>query len=235
MALERLPTIEDAGLYQRSEAAPFLQFGNQPDGVMSSPTMDVETDVDTAPVLNAEQQRMQELDRMLQEAQSRADIVEREAYDKAYAAGEKSGFSLGEKRAEQTLEQLQQLLQQTELQLNALDCMCREAVLDISEAVVSQLLADMSEKQHDMLMKAVEKVAFQFPNISDLLVLVNPNDIQSFEALLPSSMLSESRIRAQADVEEGSCRLMSEKQDVLVHPSRALRESFDVLRQKFSA
>jgi len=54
-------------------------------------------------------------------------------------------------------------------------------------------------------------------------------------SILPTYLLSGSRIRAQADVEEGSCRLMSEQHDVLVHPSQALRESFDVLRQQFSA
>lgn len=231
MALDRLPTIEDKGLYQRSEAAPFLQFGHQPD-VMNTPQTDVADDA--IPVVSEEQQRMQELDRMLQEARSRADMVEREAYDKAYAAGEKSGLALGEKRAEQTLEQLEKLLQQTEMQLNSLDYMCREAILDISEAMVLQLLGDMAENQQDILIKAVKRAAFQFPNMSELLVLVNPHDAQSFEALLPD-LLSGSRIRAQADVEEGSCRLMSEQHDVLVHPSQALRESFDVLRQQFSA
>ncbi|MDQ6973311.1 MAG: FliH/SctL family protein, partial [Mariprofundaceae bacterium] len=175
------------------------------------------------------------LDRMLQEAKSRADIVEREAYDKAYAAGEKSGMALGEKRAEQTLEQMNQLLKQADMQLASLDYMCREAILDISESVVLQLLGEMGEDQHALLMKAVERAAFQFPDLSELIVLVNPNDVQSFEALLPDSALANSRVRGQADVEEGSCRLMSNHQDVLIHPHHALRESFQVLRQQFSS
>jgi len=232
MALERLPTIEDEGLYQCGSAAPFLQFGVESAPIQPASEM-TQTDT-TSPALNEEQQRMQELDRMLQEAQSRADVAEREAYDKAYAAGEKSGMALGEKRAEQTLEQMNQVLKQAEMQLSSLDYMCREAILDISEAVVSQLLGDMNEQQYGLLKKAVERAAFQFPDLSGLVVLVNPHDVQSFEALLSDTSLSESRIRAQQDVEEGSCRLMSSQQDVLVNPNKALHESFDVLRQQFS-
>ncbi|MBL1352883.1 MAG: hypothetical protein COA61_006050 [Zetaproteobacteria bacterium] len=233
MSLERLPTIKDDGLYQRGTAAPFLQFGVEPQPVEKTPAIPQEDEIQ--PVMNAEQQRMQELDRMLQEAQSRADMVEREAYDKAYTAGEKSGMALGEKRADQTLEQMTQMLSQAEMQLASLDYMCREAILDISEAVVTQLLGDMGEQQYALLMKAVERAAFQFPDISGLILLVHPNDVQSFETLLPETSLSESRIRAQQDVEEGSCRLMSNQQDVLVYPNQALRESFDLLRQQFSA
>jgi len=237
MALERLPTIQDDGLYQRSSAAPFLQFGVQTETAPNAAEIPsgIVTQDATQPALNAEQQRMQELDRMLQEAQSRADIAEREAYDKAYVAGEKSGMALGEKRAEQTLEQMNQVLKQAEMQLSSLDYMCREAILDISEAVVSQLLGDMNVSQHDLLKKAVERAAFQFPDISGLVVLVNPHDMQSFEALLSDTNLSEARIRIQQDVEEGSCRLMSNQQDILVHPNKALHESFDVLRQQFSS
>lgn len=232
MALDRLPTVEDDGLYQRGASAPFLQFGAPPEPAPVTMSQEVSG---LEPAINEEQQRMQELDRMLQEAKSRADIVEREAYDKAYAAGEKSGMALGEKRAEQTLEQMNQLLKQADMQLASLDYMCREAILDISEAVVLQLLGEMGEDQHALLMKAVERAAFQFPDLSELIVLVNPNDVQSFEALLPDSVLANSRVRGQADVEEGSCRLMSSHQDVLIHPNHALRESFHVLRQQFSS
>jgi len=236
MALERLPTIQDNGLYQRSAVAPFLQSDSDPQAPQApyqEASMPAPAEA-SPPVLNDEQQRMQELDRMLQEAQSRADIAEREAYDKAYAAGEKSGMALGEKRAEQTLEQIHQVLKQAEMQLASLDYMCREAILDISEAVVRQLLGDMNDQQHDLLKKAVERAGFQFPDISNLTVLVNPNDMQSFETLLSDTSLSESRIRAQQDVDEGSCRLMSNQHDVLVNPNKALRDSFELLRQQLS-
>jgi len=231
MALERLPTIQDEGLYQQSSASPFLQFGADAKPVqVSEPTANLNAPSD---VMDGEQERMQELDRMLQDAQSRADIAEREAYDKAYAVGEKSGMALGEKRAEQTLEQMTQVLKKAELELADMDVLCREAVLDIAEAVVKQVLGDLGEQQHALLVQAAERAAFQFPDLSGLVVLVNPNDMQIFEALLAASNLSESRIRAQQDVQEGSCRLMSSQQDVLVDPNQALREKFDALRQQF--
>ncbi|MCF6208866.1 MAG: hypothetical protein L3J61_05730, partial [Ghiorsea sp.] len=43
-------------------------------------------------VISEEKKRMDELENMLSEAQSRAAVIEQEAYDKAYAAGEKSGL-----------------------------------------------------------------------------------------------------------------------------------------------
>ncbi len=231
MALERLPVIKDAQLYQRPMGSPFLPLGEEE----PMPAMDMvasEAPPVVPQVSSDEERRMQELDRMLQEAQSRADMLERETYDKAYAAGEQSGFALGQKRAEQTLEQMTQLLSQAEMQLGSLDYMCREAVLDVAEAVVKQVLGGLEGEQHKLLLQAAERAAFQFPELHDLVLLVHPNDMQSFEDLLPESGLDMARLRADQTVEEGSCRLMSEHQDALIHPNQALHESFALLRQQ---
>jgi len=231
VALKPLPRIEDAGLYQRYANSPFPTFGEAAEpadaqiAALESPSLGV----------SEEQRRMQEIDRMLQEAQTRALVMEREAYDKAYATGEKSGMALGSKRAEQTLDQMQTMLKQAELQLRGMEYICREAVLDIAEAVVQQVLGEMSESNHAILLHAVEKAAFQFPDMSNIVMMVHPDDMNLFESLLPGTSLESWPLRARHDVEEGTCRLMSEKQDVLVNPMAALRTSFELLRQQFQA
>jgi len=231
MALERLPVIEDAQLYQRPMGSPFLPLDEEV-RMSEADVGEPEAPTVVPQVSNDEERRMQELDRMLQEAQSRADMLERETYDKAYAAGEQSGFALGQKRAEQTLEQMNQLLSQTEMQLGSLDYLCREAVLDVAEAVVQQVLGTLEGEQHKLLLQAVERAAFQFPDMHDLVVLVHPNDMQTFEDLLPESGVAMARLRVDQTIEEGSCRLMSEHQDALIHPNQALHESFALLRQQ---
>ena len=229
MALKPLPVIQDELLHKHYSSSAFPSFDEPQPAALDESLPPSESAMDF------EKKRMEELDLVLQEARGRAEIMEREAYDKAYAAGEKSGMALGEKRAEQTLDQLDGLLKQAELQLGGLEHMCREAVLDIAEAVVKQVLGNVDESRHIMLVQAIEREAFQFPDMNQLILMVNPSDLEAIVALLPGTPMADCRIHAQQDVEEGGCRLMSVNQDVMINPMTAMHASFDLLRQNFHA
>ncbi|MES0371706.1 MAG: hypothetical protein ABUK11_05450, partial [Mariprofundaceae bacterium] len=95
--LEPLPFEKIEGTATPVAASPFpaLKSGlPNPIGVSAA-------DIVGGTAAGAEVQRMDQLEKMLQEAQGRTETVEREAYDKAYNAGEKAGLVLGGKRAEQ--------------------------------------------------------------------------------------------------------------------------------------
>jgi len=146
MALEPLPITEDKALHQTQPViSPFPVIGTN-----SLAMVDV-----TPEVPPAEEQRMQELERMLQEAQGRAEMMEREAYDKAYAAGEKAGMVLGSKRAEQSLEHMDGLLKQAEEQVSHLAEVCNDTVLDIAQAVIEHALGELGEQRYGMILAAV--------------------------------------------------------------------------------
>jgi len=225
VALTPLPIAEDKALHEKVPSSIYPVFGE------SSPAM-IEVSV---PVLPAEEQRMQELERMLQEAQGRAEIMEREAYDKAYAAGEKAGMALGAKRAEQSLEHLDRLLQQAEEQVRNLSNTCNDAVLDIAQVVIEHVLGELGEQRYEMMVIAVQRAALQMPSVSDLLLLVNPDDLASFERLMEHDGIGKWRLKPQADVLSGCCRLISQQQDIQIDPEQAVQATLEQLRARLQA
>ena len=223
MALKPLPVTEDKALHQA--ALPSSIY----------PTLGAATPVAiemSTPVQAAEEQRMQELERMLQEAQGRAEVMEREAYDKAYAAGEKAGMALGAKRAEQSLEHFDTLLQQAEAQVRNLSDACNDTVLDIAQAVIEHALGELGEQRYEMMLASVQRAALQMPSVSDLLLLVNPDDMGVFERLIKEDNIGKWRLRAQADVPSGCCRLVSQQQDIQIDPEQAIKTMIEQLRMR---
>jgi len=181
-------------------------------------------------VSGAEEQRMQELEKMLQEAQNHAEVMEREAYDKAYAAGEKAGMALGEKRADQVLTSLKELLEQTELALQKLEEQSVDVVMDIAQVILAHVLGSHGEQQQDMLQAAINKADIQFATLTNLTMLVHPDDMQGFERMMDEEKIKRYRLQSDSNVAEGSCRLLSVDQDMLVDPSEAMQRSVESVR-----
>jgi len=177
----------------------------------------------------AETQRMNQLEKMLQEAQGRTEIVEREAYDKAYSAGEKAGLALGEKRAEQIIETMESCLRQAESESSHMRQTCVDAVVDIAQLVVEQLMGEILDQQKDALFKAAKRAAEQLPEAAQLKLAVHPDDMQAFERL----QQEESpvwQLYVDPAVAQGTCRLVSKHQNALIDPIRAIAESIQHIR-----
>jgi flagellar assembly protein FliH len=178
---------------------------------------------------DSESQRMNELETMLSEAQSRTAVIEQEAYDKAYAAGEKSGLALGEKRAEQTLEAMEVVLAQAEEELKQLQTCSVEAVVDIAQAVITHVMGDYNEQLEQVLEKSVNQALDQFVvGYKGLTLSVNPQDLSMFTRM--TDLPPESRIRAHQNVEPGTCRLVSADQDILIDPKQAIKDALKHIR-----
>ncbi|MDX8387006.1 MAG: FliH/SctL family protein [Ghiorsea sp.] len=179
---------------------------------------------------NAESQRMNELENMLSEAQSRTAVIEQEAYDKAYAAGEKSGLALGEKRAEQTVEAMETVLLHAEEELKQLQQQSIEAVVDIAQAVITHVMGDDDDNLEQMLEKSVKQALNQFVVGNQGLTLsVNPQELKMFTRM--TTLPPESRIRAHQDVQAGTCRLVSVDQDILIDPKQTIDDALKHIRE----
>lgn len=223
--LEPLPieVIEGAAVSVPDSPFPVLRKGAAtPAGISAAEIVGA-----TAP--GAEAQRMDQLEKMLQEAQGRTETVEREAYDKAYRAGEKAGLALGGKRAEQIVESMESCLKQVESEASRMRQCCVDAVVDIAQLVVEQLVGDILEQQKDALFKAATRAAEQLPEISQLKLAVHPDDMQSFERLLQEER-SDWRLYIDPTIIQGSCRLVSTHQDALIDPARAIADSIQHIR-----
>ena len=120
--------------------------------------------------------RMQQLEAMLAEVQGRAEVVEKEAYDKAYMAGEKAGMALGRKRAEQTLDDLEQSLGSAEESLQSMQASFAEAAMDVAGYIDRALVGDVREQEPARLRAIAREAARQLPDTDGLRIAVSPDD-----------------------------------------------------------
>lgn len=218
--LTPLPIEILEGVSKSLSPSPFPVFGS------ASPTMPAVT---AAQITGSEVQRMDQLEKMLKDAQGRAEVVEREAYDKAYVAGEKAGLALGEKRAEQIIEAMEGCLKRAENEAAAMRQSCVDAVVDISQLIVEQLIGELLEQHQETLFKAAKRAAEQLPEVTDLRVAVNPDDMETFERLMQEER-PEWRLYADSAVTAGACRLVSKHQDAFVNPVEAVADSIRHIR-----
>ncbi|MDX8395092.1 MAG: FliH/SctL family protein, partial [Mariprofundaceae bacterium] len=128
--------------------------------------------------------RMQQLENMLKEVQGRAEIVEKEAYDKAYLAGEKAGMVLGRKRGEQILESLQETLKESESSLNHIQQSFSEAAMDVAKYIAESIVGENINTDPNKLLEIAKQAASQLPDSSGLRIAISPDDYSSFLRLL---------------------------------------------------
>jgi len=172
--------------------------------------------------------RMKQLEQMLQEVQGRAEIVEKEAYDNAYLAGEKAGMALGKKRAEQILEAVQETLQGAEDSLDTIQHAFSDAAMDIARHVAERIIGGEIEQHQEKLLHIAQQAAAQLPDTSDLKIAVSSDDFASFKRLLEESESLEV-ITVDESISSGTCRIVSAQQDILIDPVGAVTEYIDQL------
>jgi len=165
--------------------------------------------------------RMQQLEQMLQEVQGRAEIVEKEAYDKAYLAGEKAGMALGKKRGEQILAALQTSLKDTESDITAMRTSFAEAAMDVAGHIAEQIIGHSLTQERASLLNIARQAASQLPDIANLRIAVAADDYATFKRMLDDDA-STMVLSADATVAAGTCRLISANQDILIDPVAAV-------------
>ncbi|TLS68953.1 flagellar assembly protein [Mariprofundus erugo] len=174
-----------------------------------------------AAAAGASENRMQQLERMLHEMQGRAETVEKEAYDKAYLAGEKAGMALGKKRGEQILEALENSLKDVEYDIAAIRNVFAEAALEVAGHIAEHIVGQTITTDKARLLEITRKAAAQLPDTTDLRIAVAPDDYTLFKRMLDDDGATMV-LSAEPSVNPGTCRLISANQDMLIDPVAAV-------------
>ena len=173
--------------------------------------------------------RMQQLEEMLKEAQGRAEIIEKEAYDKAYLAGEKAGMALGKTRGKQILQSLQETLQGTEQAIALIQQSFADAAMDVAQHIAREIVGDCIANNSETLLAIAKQAAAQLPDLSNLRIAVSPDDFSTFKRLLEDDE-SAMILVSEASVASGTCRIISSQQDILIDPVEAVHRCIEQLR-----
>lgn len=181
----------------------------------------------------SEKQRLQELEKMLSDAQSRTAIVEQEAYDKAYAAGEKAGLALGEKRAEQYLESMANILKHAELELEHLQHDSVHVVVELAETITEKVMGGKPNGIFAVLEQSVQRIVAQLDiqGKQQLKLVVHPQDMVIFQRMggLPEGL----RMHADDNIQQGTCKLLSTHHDTLIDPKAMIHKAAKYLKKDF--
>ena len=221
-ALEPLPLRRLSEDFASEEGGtfPYRNFGPVPQQATPEPELQ-----------QVQASRLEQLEKMLAEKHAFDESKEREAYDKAYMAGEKAGLALGQKRAEQILEKMQLLQEQTSQQLDEIKAGMCEAVLDISVALAEWIVGEMTADERGRLLAMAERAARSLPDVGDMVMLVHPADFAQFEKLLADSDFHPA-LRTDGSIRPGSVRIANEEQDILIDPTASIAEAATRLRSE---
>jgi len=183
--------------------------------------------------MSAEEQRLKELEKMLDEAQSRAAIVEQQAYDKAYAAGEKAGLTLGEKRAEQIIDTMLKVTQAAEQELQHLQHQSVAVVTTLTEKIVKKIVGhDKKDFQH-MIEQAIRESLSQLEMTGQqsVVLAVHPHDLDMFKRM--DSLTQKLSIKSNESIQQGSCKLLTAHHDTLIDPQEMIHKSVKHIHRQF--
>lgn len=169
--------------------------------------------------LNQAAQEMEE--KILKQARDRALLIEREAYEKGFAQGERDGLELGEKRLEPVLDTFRKILEE----IGSL----RRDLHQKYEGEMVRLLFALTRKilRHDLPLpegwvRETVKAAFQYVlEPRRVMVHLNPKDYQYFRSHpegfpFPGEGKEEDRVKVVADpsITRGGCFLETPLGDV---------------------
>lgn len=184
---------------------------------------------DAAP---SEEQRLKQLEKMLDEAQSRAAIVEQEAYDKAYAAGEKAGLALGEKRAEQIISSMAKITAAAEKELSQLQHQSIEVVTTLAEHLVKHIVGNDEINLQPIIQQAIEASLSQLDIAGKqrVVLTVHPHDLAMFKRMQSLAKIS---IKSSEHIQQGSCKLLTPHHDTLIDPQRMIKKASKHIYRQF--
>jgi len=122
---------------------------------------------------------------ILGKAQEKITLLEKEAYEKGFAQGERDGFELGRKRAQEAIDRIEDLLNQfTRL---------KEEVLSRYEKEILELIFEISKKitylhvesDNRVLREAILNALQLAVEKSEIILKINPEDMDYVEQLRP--------------------------------------------------
>ncbi len=178
-----------------------------------------------------EASRMQQLEAMLKEVQGRAEIIEKEAYDKAYLAGEKAGIALGKRRAEQMLAALESVLDQAERSLEEIRSGFAKAIVELAAGLAGRLLDQTLEEHPEWLVAAARNAAERLLEDATppLALVVSEDDAEAFRKLLDTDELP-ARIRTDPELPQGRCLICARDRMARIAPAERLPMLIQALR-----
>lgn len=208
---------------------------------ISSPQMGGKEAADFVPLENTtdHHKKRKEIEDILREAQEKASVLEREAYEKGFAQGEKDGVELGQRKALKLLENIENLLRSMDsLRQEILPHYEREIVelvFVIAQKVIHRNIRSDDAAIEGTVLSALKLAAEK----SKATLRVNPEDFDYVEELRPEFFAAVKELKAltvtsDPSITRGGCLLESPYGDVDARVETQLDKIHQCLEQAFA-
>ncbi len=156
---------------------------------------------------------------ILKEAQKKATLLEREAYEKGFAQGEMDGLDLGEKKALKVIENIENLfIEMSHLKKEILKQYEKE-ILDLIFAIAKKIVHHHIESDQRIVKDIVFKAFDLASEKSKIMLRINPEDFDYIERLKPELFskfkdLKSIMVTSDLSITRGGCLLETPYGDV---------------------
>lgn len=153
------------------------------------------------------------------EVERRADELEKEAYEKGYAQGEKDGAEYGRKSMQVVQEHMEELLGSLETLPQRVFSDYRDWMVDTVLAVSRKIVRKELETSREALVHMMEAVLGEAEEHQGMTLSLNPRDIEMIEKHTdlkdwPRQTGRSFTLKADENIERGGCRVESDIQIV---------------------
>ena len=178
------------------------------------------------------------VEKMLRQAEERVDHLEREAYEKGFAQGEKDGFELGRKKAEKLGARMERLLEELDGLKQKLAKVHEREILAVVFAIAEKIVQDHAIRDEALIHRTVLSALHRVADRGEISLRINPEDVQFIETVKPGFFgefkeLKRLTVTPDAFVTRGGCVLESPYGDVDGRIETQLDEIRQVLDEAF--
>jgi len=183
--------------------------------------------------------RRKEAADILREAKEKAALLEREAYEKGFAQGEKDGLELGEKKAIEVIENIESLL--TELSHLKKEIFKRDEkeILDIIFAIAKKVTHNQMKSDERAVKGTVLSAIDLATEKSHIILMINPEDLDYIEGLKPNLFAEYKELKSidvtpDPTITRGGCFLETPYGDVDARVETQLERINQCLEEAFT-
>lgn len=171
----------------------------------------------------------EEAQRILREAKERADLIQREAFEKGYSQGEKAGREVSEQAMEKTLGALQQAVAQWDAILQDTNGELAFEVVRLALAVARKILQREVSLEQGTVLQVVKAALSKARVREDVILRVNPMDLETVleakgDLLRELEEVRSIRLEADESVERGGALVECSMGELDLRLERQFRE-----------
>lgn len=125
------------------------------------------------------------VDGIVQAAKARADAIEREAYEKGFAQGEKDGLEIGGKKMEKVLDRILQVAREMENFKHEFIRRYEKEILSLICHIAGKVIERNVILDHTIVRKAIFEALSFAVDRSEITIKVSPDDVEYVKELQP--------------------------------------------------